>query len=326
MQKATAKASSDIALIKYWGKKDEILRLPENSSISLILDGLDTTTTVEFQPELKKDFVTISGEIEEGEEGRVIKHLDRIRKLANISTYAKVVSDNNFPKATGLSSSASGFAALSYAASKAAGLNLSEKQLSILSRQGSGSACRCACGGIVQWLDGDTSETSYSKSLYDSHYWDIRDVIAVVDEGKKSISSTAGHTTARSSIFYQSRQDNLPKKIKALKNALKKKDFTQLGEIAEGDALEFHTILLTSHPALIAWYPGTIEVMLAVQAMRKEGVEAYFTINTGFNVHILTLPENEKKVRSRLQKLPLVQKTLIAKIGEKPKFLTKHLF
>src|SRR6185436_10641593 len=106
--KATAVAPSNIAFTKYWGKKDEVLRLPENGSVSMCVGDLLTTTTVEFSPELKADAVTINGEVEEGEESRAIKHLDRVRKLAGIETFAKVVSQNNFPIGTGLSSSASG--------------------------------------------------------------------------------------------------------------------------------------------------------------------------------------------------------------------------
>src|SRR3989338_2246863 len=146
--KATAIGPSDIAFTKYWGRKDEVLRLPENGSISMVLSNLLTTTTVEFSPEYKKDQITINGGgLEEGEAYRVIKHLDRIRNMAKINYKAKVVSKNNFPIGTGLSSSASGFAALTIAASSAAGLNLSEKELSILSRQASGSSCRPIAGG-----------------------------------------------------------------------------------------------------------------------------------------------------------------------------------
>ncbi len=326
MTKTTVRASSDVALIKYWGKKDEVLRLPENSSISMILDGLDTVTTVEFLPHLTKDEVTIQGESDEDEAKRVVKHLDRIRTLANIKTFAKVVSQNTFPKGTGLSSSGSGFAALTVAAAKAAGLDLSEKELSILARQGSGTACRCICNGIVQWKDAETSEESYSETLFPPEYWDIRDVVAVVDEGKKKISSTEGHQTAQSSPFFAERQKRIKDKIESLKTALQKKDFTALGEIVEAEALEFHTILLTSSPSLIAWYPGTIEVMHAVRLLRAEGVPAYFTINTGFNVHVLTLPEHEEKVRDHLESLSLVQKTLRAKVGRAPTIITEHLF
>ena len=326
MKKTTIKASSDIALVKYWGKKDEILRLPENGSISLILSGLDTVTTVEFNENFTKDEVIIQGESEEGETGRVVKHLDRMRQLADKKIYVKVVSQNTFPKGTGLSSSGSGFAALTIAATKAMGINLNEKEMSILARQGSGTACRCVCGGIVEWLDGETSETSYSKTIFPADYFDIRDVIAVVDEGKKLISSTQGHALANTSPFYKIRQSEIKVKLEVVRESLNEKNFDKLGALVESEALEFHSILLTSQPPMIAWYPGTVEVMLAVQVMRREGVKAYFTINTGFNVHVLTLPEFEDQVVARLEKLPLVKKTIKAKIGEKPVEQEQHLF
>src|SRR6266702_3716266 len=134
--KATALAPSNLAFIKYWGKKDEELTLPENGSISMNLSNLTTTTTVEFSPGLQEDSIIINGQREANEGNRVIKHLDRVRRLAQIDDRAKVVTENNFPTATGLSSSASGFAALTLAAVKAAGLALTEKELSILARQG----------------------------------------------------------------------------------------------------------------------------------------------------------------------------------------------
>lgn len=324
--KVSCKASSDVALIKYWGKKDEKLRLPENGSISMILDGLDTVTTVEFSKELKRDEISIQGESDQTEIKRVIQHLDRIRNLAGMKTFAKVVSQNTFPKGTGLSSSGSGFAALTVAGTKATGLDLTEKQLSILARQGSGTACRCVCGGFVEWKDGNDSDSSFSETIFPSDYVDIRDVIAIVDEGKKKVSSTEGHSTAQTSPFFSVRQKNIREKIEQMKIALKHKDFSQVGSIAESEALEFHSILLTSSPAMIAWYPGTIEVMLAVQELRKKGVESYFTINTGFNVHVLTLPEYQNTVQSHLQQLSLVKKTLTAKVGNKPEIINTHLF
>ncbi|MFZ2199712.1 MAG: diphosphomevalonate decarboxylase [Microgenomates group bacterium] len=326
MKKITVKASSDIALIKYWGKKDEVLRLPENGSISMILSGLDTVTTVEFDEKYTQDEVIIQGESEEGEAGRVVKHLDRIRKLARKEIYAKVVSNNTFPKGTGLSSSGSGFAALTIAATKAIGLNLNEKELSILARQGSGTACRCVCGGIVEWKDGETSNTSYSETIYPFDYFDVRDVVAVVDEGKKLVSSTAGHAIAGTSLFYKVRLQNIKDKIEKVRLAIKEKDFDRLGALVESETLEFHSILLTSKPAMIAWHPGTVEVMLEVQAMRRDGIRAYFTINTGFNVHVLTTPEFEDEVKTRLSKLSLVIKIITAKIGDKPMEQRTHLF
>src|SRR3989344_8520297 len=151
--KAKAVAPSNIAFVKYWGRKDETLRLPENGSISMNLSGLQTTTIVEFSDKLEEDEIIINGVKEDLENNRAVKHLDRVRGLANIKTKAKVVTENNFPTGTGLSSSASGFAALTLAAAVAAGLKLSEKELSILARQGSGSACRSIPDGFVEWLD-----------------------------------------------------------------------------------------------------------------------------------------------------------------------------
>jgi len=324
--RATFQASSDVALVKYWGKKDEVLRLPENGSVSLVLSGLDTITTVDFSPDYIKDEITIQGESEEGESTRVIKHLDRIRVLAGSKLFAKVVSQNTFPKGTGLSSSGSGFAALTYAAIAALNLKLSEKEISILARQGSGTACRCACGGIVEWVDGSTSDTSYSHTLFPPSRWDLRDVIAIVDEGKKLVSSTVGHQTAHTSPFYAVRLQNIKQKITQVKKTIQERNFADLGELVEAEALEFHSILLTSQPSLIAWYPGTVEVMLAVQQLRRQNIPAYFTINTGFNVHVLTLPEYEQKVVAALNKLSLVKKVLSAKIGNKPQQIETHLF
>src|SRR3989338_2743092 len=201
--KATAIGPSNIAFIKYWGKKDENLILPENGSISMNLSDLTTTTTVEFLQNLKEDSVIIDGKAEKKKIERVSKQLDRVRKIAKFSYKAKVVSQNNFPSGTGLSSSASGFAALTLAASKSAGLSLSEKELCILARQGSGSACRSIPDGFVEWIAGNTSETSYAYSLHPANYWDILDVVVIVSQHKKEISSTKGQELVASSTFYK---------------------------------------------------------------------------------------------------------------------------
>jgi diphosphomevalonate decarboxylase len=324
--KATAKANSDIALVKYWGKKNEALRLPQNGSISIVLDGLNTITTVEFDDKLQNDDIEIEGQKLNSEADRVSKHLDRIRELAGSNLHAKVISQNSFPKGTGLSSSGSGFAALTYAAIKAIGLKLSDKDISILARQGSGTACRCVMGGFVEWKDGDISDTSFSHTIFDQNHFDVRDVIVVVDEGMKKVSSTKGHTKAHTSIAFGERQKRIGIKIEKVKKLIKDRDFQALGEIIEAESLEFHSILLTSTPPMIAWYPGTIQVMHEVQSMRQDGLLAFFTINTGFNVHVLTLPKFEKDVHARLKKLSLVKNTLLSKVGGKPQYLDSHLF
>lgn len=328
--KATAIAPTNIAFTKYWGKKDEILRLPENGSVSMCLSDLLTTTTVEFSPKFKNDEIIINGGgVEKGEAERVIKHLDRVRKLAGQPAgglKAKVVSNNNFPSGTGLSSSASGFAALTLAASSAAGLNLSEKDLSILARQGSGSACRSIPSGFVEWLDGDTSETSYAKQIFPSNYWAIADVVAIVSEGKKEVSSTKGQQLATSSPFLAFRLAHMRQKNELVKKLIKEKNFKEFGELLEAEALELHSIMLTQKPALIYWTPGTLTIMKLVSHWRAEGLPVYFTINTGQDIHLICEAENIDKVREKLNSIEEVKNVIVNKPGEGARMREAHLF
>lgn len=309
--KATAIAPSNVAFVKYWGRKDEKLRLPENGSISMNLSGLQTTTTVEFNDKFKRDEIILNGIKEELENNRAVKHLDRVRLLAKIDLKAKVNTTNNFPTGTGLSSSASGFAALTLASATAAGLNLSEKELSILARQGSGSACRSIPNGFVEWLDGDTSDTSYGKSIFPPDYFEIADTVAVVSTEKKFLATSEGQKSARTSPFFPERLRLIPDKITRVKKAIEDRDFTVFGKLVEAEALEFHSILFTSEPPLFYWTPQTVAVMKMVQAWRREeSVEAYFTINTGQDIHVLSRSEDAEDVERRLAGLPEVIKTI----------------
>ena len=325
--KATAIAPSNIAFIKYWGRKDEELRLPENGSISMNLSHLLTTTTVEFNPSYTHDEMSINGQIEPQEKAeKIVKHLDRVRALANTEHKAKVVSENNFPRGTGLSSSASGFAALTVAATKAAGLNLSEKELSILARQGSGSACRSIPDGFVEWLDGDTSELSYAQTIFPPDHWDIIDFAVILTEEMKDISTSEGQKSARTSQFYELRQKNIRERIEQIKKTIREKDFTTFGEITESDALELHAIMLTSHPSLIYWYPATITIMKCVKKWRKEGLEAYFTMNTGQNIHVLCQKKDAEKLEAQLQAIPEVKQTMRNSSAKGARIIQEHLF
>lgn len=308
--KATAKAPSNIAFVKYWGRKDEELRLPENGSISMNLSGLQTTTTVEFG-DFAEDEVQFNGKIEDLKNNKAIKHIDRVRKLANISSKVKIKTINNFPTSTGLSSSASGFAVLTLAASNAAGLKLSEKELSILARQGSGSACRSIPDGFVEWLDGDSSDSSYAVSIFPSDYFDIADVVVVVSLDKKFLATSEGQKSARTSPFFEKRLSLIKNKIDRVKKAIEEKNFSEFGELVEREALEFHSILFTSSPPLFYWTPETVKVMKFVQKIRSEGLEAYFTINTGQNVHVICRKEDAEKVSQKLSEIPEVIKTII---------------
>lgn len=325
--KATAIAPSNIAFTKYWGKKDEILRLPLHGTISMTLSNLLTTTTVEFSDKYKKDQIIINEGAQEAEDAeRVIKHLDRVRKMAGINLKSKMVSHNNFPSATGLASSASGFAALSLAASKAAGFNLSPKELSILARLGSGSACRSIPAGFVEWLDGDTSETSYAVQIFPPYYWAIADVVAIVSQGKKEVSSSVGQQSVSSSPFIKVRVTRMLEKNKLIKRLIKQKDFARFGEVLEQEALEFHAITLTQTPPLIYWLPTTVLLMKLVQNWRKQGLAVYFTIDTGQDIHLICEQKNVNKVKAKLKELKEVKDIIINYPNEGTRLSNNHLF
>ncbi len=324
--KATAIAPANVGLIKYWGRKNEELKLPENGSISVNLSNLKTTTTVEFCEEQRADDVIINGVRVADESSRVIKHVDRIRKLAKINTRVKVISQNNFPSSTGLSSSSSGFAALTVATVKAASLDLSQKELSILARLASGSACRSIPDGFVEWLPGAANETSYSKSLFAPDYWKISDVIAIVSDGAKEVSSTEGQKLVGTSPFYPTRLSHISEKIKLIKKFIKEKNFTSFGELIETEALELHAIMLTSNPSLIYWTPGTLKIMKVVKKWRLEGLQVYFTINTGQNIHLFCELENEKRLVSELKKISDVKDIIINYPSIGARLSDKHLF
>ncbi len=326
--KSTAIAPTNIAFTKYWGRKDEVLRLPENGSVAMVLSNLLTTTTVEFSPNYQKDEVIINGGgVEDGEAERVIKHLDRVRHMAEIADKSKVVSKNNFPSGTGLSSSASGFAALTLAASNAAGLKLSEKELSILARQGSGSACRSIPSGVVEWLDGDSSDTSYAKTIFDTNYWTIADVVAIVSTGKKEVSTTKGQQSAQSSPFMALRVARMKEKNERLKELIAQKNFKEFGELLEQDALELHSIMLTQYPPLIYWTPGTLQIMKLCSHWRAEGIPVYFTINTGQDIHLICQQKDTDRVVAKLHELgDMVKDIIINTPGRGTRLSDQHLF
>ena len=315
--KKTAKAPANIAFIKYWGKRDEKLRLPANSSISMNLSNAYTVTSVEFNKKYKSDSLFIN-HIRAGKDEliRVSNHLNLVRNISKTGDFAKVESKNNFPKGSGIASSASGFAALTVAAASAAGLKLSEKDLSVLARLGSGSACRSIPDGIVEWRYGSKSTDSYAHSLYPVGYWELYDVIAVAGKKNKKTSSTEGHKATESSPFYKTRISGMEKKIKDIKNALKNKDFTKFGEIIEAEALNMHTVMMTSIPPLYYWMPKTLEIMQSVINWREKGLEVYFTIDAGPNVHIICQSKDVDSLREKLKEIKGFKNVIVNSISE----------
>ncbi len=312
--KVTAIAHANIALVKYWGKRDEKLNLPAVGSISLTLQELSTETSVIFDPGLEKDTLVLNGQAAPTrQEQRVSRFLDLIRGESNVGAYANVSSQNNFPTGAGLASSASAFAALALAASRAAGLNLSGRELSILARQGSGSAARSLFGGFVEMHKGisENGSDAYAEPIAPADHWGIRLLICITEEREKAIGSTEGmKRTASTSPYYNEWVDTSPQDMVAMRQAILSRDFTAMGELAEASCLKMHGLAMSAWPGLVYWNGTTVELMQAVREFRKKGKEAYFTIDAGPQVKVLVRDEDAAFFQKELEKWPGVKRII----------------
>ena len=321
MGKATAVANPNIAFIKYWGKADEALNLPANPTLSMNLAALTTVTTVEFRPSLPADFVTIDDRPAGGAAfDRVAAHLDRVRALAGLGDRAWVASRSDFPAATGLASSSAAFAALSLAATRAAGLHLDEPALSRLARLGSGSACRSVPAGFALW------EGEAAWQVAPPEHWALCDVVAIVSREPKAVVSHDGHALAPDSPLYAARLAAVPKLLAAVQAGLERRDLELMGSAAEADALAMHAVMMTSRPSLVYWQPATVAVMHAVRAWRAEGLAVYFTMDAGPNMHCLCLEADSVTVEERLRAVPGVLEVIVSRPGEGVRLMDWHLF
>lgn len=328
--RATAIANANIALIKYWGKRKEDLILPYNSSISMTCDGLSTTTTVEFSKEHEKDIVVINDEELKKDEKNIMSHIEKIRQLAGIKEKVKIVSESNFPVAVGLASSASGLAALTMAATKAAGLNLNQRELSILARQGSGSASRSILGGFVEWQKGEKEDgsDSYAVQIAPPDHWpEFRMIATIVTEAKKKTGSRAGMAqTVKTCPYYESWLKTINQDLDIVRGGILDKDFAKVAAQAEYNCLKMHALMMTTKPAILYWIPATMEIIQKVVLWREERLECYFTIDAGPNVKVICLEKDEKEINERLLKLKGVKRTIICNPGQDAKLTDKHLF
>jgi len=313
---ATAQAHPNIAFIKYWGNRDNALRLPMNGSISMNLDGLTTRTTVSFQPSLPFDELIINEhEVTGSGLDRVSTILDIIRGMAKINERAEVMTENNFPSGAGIASSASAFAALALAGSKAAGLNLSEPELSRLARRGSGSASRSIPSGFVEWQAGTSDEDSFAFSIAEPNHWNLVDCVAIVSAAHKKTGSTEGHAIAPTSPLQAARVADTPRRLELCRNAILNRDFDSFASIVELDSDIMHSVMMTSTPALHYWKPASLAVMNAVRAWRAKGLQACYTVDAGANVHVICPEANAQTIDKQLREIQGVENVLIARVG-----------
>lgn len=295
MTTATARAHPNIALVKYWGKRDETLMLPAAGSLSLTLDAFPTTTTVEKNGGLAQDDFELNGAPQHGDSlGRVVRFLNLVRELAGSSEHAHVHSVNEAPTGAGLASSASGFAALAVAAAAAFGLDLDRTALSRLARRGSGSAARSLVSGVSVWHAGEGDETSFAEPVEAP---EMSMVIVTVDAQQKQVSSrTAMRATALTSPFYPAWVESTEQSLEAMLQACRERDFSRIGRITETHALRMHAVIQSADPPIRYLAPASIAVFDAVAAVRDSGVEAYATADAGPNVAVICRPSDAQSV------------------------------
>lgn len=300
-----ARAHTNIALIKYWGKANEDLIIPMNNSLSVTLDKFYTETKVTFSPEYTKDTLILNGqEVNEEQAKKIYKFMDIVRERVNTSLHAYIDSVNYVPTAAGLASSASAYAALAAACNEALDLNMSDKDLSRLARRGSGSASRSIFGGFAEWEKGYDDETSYAHSI-DAQNWedDLSMIFVVINNQSKKVSSRSGMSHTRdTSRFYQYWLDHVDEDIASVKQAIKQKDFKHLGEVIEENGLRMHATNLGAQPPFSYLVPESYEVMEIVHQCRKAGFPCYFTMDAGPNVKILVEKKNQQFILDALLK------------------------
>ncbi len=291
MATVTARAHPNIALVKYWGKRDPVLNLPAVGSISVTLSDMETETEVTLDPSAEADRFTLDGASAPAEAARVGRFLDRVRERAGIETHACVSSRNNFPTAAGLASSASGFAALTVAATRAAGLALDDRELSVLARLGSGSAPRSLFGGFVEMSAGRSTSgaDAVARQLHPPRHWPLTVRVAITASGRKQVGSTeAMQLSERTSPFYGAWVERNAADLDEARAAIAHRDLERLARVTEASCLSMHAVALSSEPGLLFWNGTTVRVIHEVRAARARGLPVFFTIDAGPQVKVFS--------------------------------------
>ena len=329
--RATYEAAPNIALVKYWGVRDERLGLPYNSSLSVTLDRLRTRTTVAFDRTLDRDVLLLNGRTApEKARASVSALLDRVRAEAGVATHARVETHNNFPTASGLASSASGFAALAGAATAAAGLERTPRALSQLARFGSGSACRSIFGGFVEWQAGRRPDgrDCYAKPLFGPDYWpELRDLVVLIRGApEKAVrSAVAMQATVRTSPRFAARQRSVPRRLAAIRRAIGERDAPRLFPLIMEECDDFRAVCETTVPSLDYLTPASRAVLAEVRALNVAAGRSIvgYTHDAGAHLHLFVLDRDARRVRARIARLPGVRRTLLLRPGPGGRILAR---
>ncbi|WP_418969287.1 diphosphomevalonate decarboxylase [Alloscardovia omnicolens] len=304
-----ARAHTNIALIKYWGKRDEELYLPTSTSLSLTLDSLYTDTHVSFDSQLDADVLHLAGEKQDAAStAKVARVIDLFRQRYDCcdAPAVRVDSHNHVPTAAGLASSSSGFAALAFALRALFEQacphqpHMSDTELSTFARRGSGSATRSIFGGFVEWAYGTGSEDSVAVPV-DNADWDVAMVVAAISIQHKKISSTYGMKhTAATSAFYSLWRQASQQDLEAVRAGIASRDIDAIGAAMEANCMKFHATMFAANPPFTYMTSKSLQVIEFVQALRNEGLSAYFTMDAGPNVKILCRRSDQPQLHERL--------------------------
>lgn len=318
---ATYRAHTNIALIKYWGKRHDDLILPMTSSLSLTLDAFYTDTAVTLRGAGEPDRFFLNGQEQSPNEVQKISaFVDRFRHTAGSHRAVTIASNNHVPTAAGLASSASAFCALGLALNDVYGLNFPYKTLSTYIRQGSGSACRSLYGGFVLWHrgNGHDSASSYSEPL-DQSDWDIRMLVVALNQDRKKISSRNGmEATLATSPYYRLWPQEVEQDLQAMIAAIAARDFNQVGALAEHNAMKMHATTLAARPPFTYFQPDSLVAIALVHQLREEGIPCYYTMDAGPNVKILCQSPHVPVIQQRLLTHFQSDQLILAKPGPGP--------
>lgn len=306
-------APSNIALVKYWGKKEN--QIPANPSISFTLNHCKTITKLSFTKKTNQDNFSFDllfeGKPKEDFKPKIQKFFERIEKYCPYlkSYHFEIDTKNTFPHSSGIASSASGMAALSMnimslekELSRNFGTEITDdyfyKKASFLARLGSGSACRSVKGNIVVW--GNHEEIKESSNLFGvafssevhQNFKNYKDTILLVDKGEKQVSSTVGHDLMHNHSFAEQRFSQAHHNLSAIKSVLENGNLDEFIKIVESEALTLHAMMMTSMPYFILMKPNTLEIINKIWSFRsRTKIPVCFTLDAGANVHVL-YPEN----------------------------------
>ena len=308
------RTSPNIALIKYWGKRNTIKNLPAVDSISITLDNLWTEMNVIFSSDLSNDELFIN-EKKQNNISRVKNCIDSI--CGEQRDYASIMSRCNFPISAGLASSSSSFSALVVAINSLMKKKWNTQLLANQAGSVSGSAARSILGGIVK-LNNEPEKIRITQ-LLSPNDWPLRVVIAITDKKEKAISSSkAMKLSADTSPFYSSWVEDQNNDIKEANSFISKKDFEGLAAISEHNCMKMHSIMWTTRPSIVYWNPTTIDCMQAIRDLQRNGESVFFTIDAGPQIKAICLPENEEKIAKKLNEIKGVQSIMTSGLGSGP--------